>query len=309
MINIIGKRQWFLFFTSILTLACIIFLGVFGLKPGVEFSSGTMLTVGFEKDVPRNELIQEVSSLGYPGAVIQRTGTDYLIRLPVLSDKGKTDLQAALEAKFGKPTVLRFDIVSPLVASETTRNAVIAVARSSVGILLYVTWAFRRMQNSLRYGACAIIAVIHDVVISIGVFAILGALLGWEINLMFVTGVLAVIGYSVNNTVVIFDRIRENALRYPKMNYETVVNNSLVETMTRTLNTSITTIFGILALLLFVGSTIQNFVVVLFIGVVAGTYGSICVSTSLLVMWRKQEWSKLLIPWRQVAPREAVKVS
>ncbi len=294
MINIIGKRQRFLLLSGIMLLACIVFLGVFGLKPGVEFSSGTLLTVGFDEEVPRNELIQEVASLGYPTAVIQHTGEDYLIRLPELSDRAKTELQSGLEAKFGKLNVRGFDIVSPLVATETTRNAIIAVALSSIGILLYVWWAFRRMQNSLRYGACAIIALVHDVLVSMGVFAILGALLGWEINLMFVTGVLAVIGYSVNDTVVIFDRIRENSLRYPKMNFETIVNNSVVETLSRALNTSITTIFGILALLLFVGSTIQNFVVVLFIGVTAGTYSSICLSPSLLVMWKKHELGKLV---------------
>jgi preprotein translocase subunit SecF len=175
-----------------------------------------------------------------------------------------------------------------MVASETTRNAGYAVAAAAIGILLYITWAFRRMPNPLRYGTCAIIALVHDTLVALGVFSILGGILGWEINLMFVTGILAVIGYSVNNTVVVFDRIRENLVKYPRLDFEDVVNNSLVETLSRSLNTSLTTLFVILALLLFVGVSIQNFAVVLLIGVIAGTYSSLFIAPSLLVAWGRR---------------------
>jgi preprotein translocase subunit SecF len=130
--------------------------------------------------------------------------------------------------------------------------------------------------------------------IALGVFAILGAAMGWQINLMFITGVLAVIGYSVNNTVVIFDRIRENLTRGIGGDFETIVNNSLVETLGRSLNTSLTTLIVILALLFFVGATIQNFVVVLIIGVIAGTFSSICIAPSLLVVWDNKEWGRFI---------------
>jgi preprotein translocase subunit SecF len=163
-----------------------------------------------------------------------------------------------------------------------------------VGILLYVTWAFRRMPKPLHYGACAIIALVHDALIALGVFSILGAFLGWQINLMFITGVLAVIGYSVNNTVVIFDRIRENLMKGIGGNFEMVVNNSLVETLGRSINTSLTTLTVILALLFFVGATIQNFVVVLIIGVIAGTFSSVCIAPSLLVVWDNGEWGRFI---------------
>ncbi|GAH36194.1 unnamed protein product, partial [marine sediment metagenome] len=143
------------------------------------------------------------------------------------------------------------------------------------GILLYVTWAFRRMPKPFHYGTCAIIALTHDALVALGVFSILGGILNWQINLMFITGILAVIGYSVNNTVVIFDRIRENLKMSERTDFEIVVNNSLVETLGRSVNTSLTTLIVVLALLLFVGASIQNFVVVLVIGIIAGTFSSI----------------------------------
>jgi len=135
---------------------------------------------------------------------------------------------------------------------------------------------------------------VHDVLVVLGIFSILGSILDWEVNLMFITGVLAVIGYSVNNTVVVFDRIRENLSRGVSANFEIVVNNSLVETMGRSLNTSLTTLMVVLALLLFVGASIQNFSVVLLIGVIAGTYSSICVAPQLLLVWEKGEWGRFL---------------
>ncbi|GAH32202.1 unnamed protein product, partial [marine sediment metagenome] len=161
------------------------------------------------------------------------------------------------------------------VAEETAQNAAIAVAVAAIGILLYVTWAFRRMPNPFRYGTCAIVALVHDALIALGIFSILGGILNWQVNLMFITGILAVIGYSINNTIVVFDRIRENLIKGISPSFEVVVNNSLVETLSRSLNTSLTTLFVVLALLLFVGASIQNFAVVLLSGIIAGTFSSI----------------------------------
>ena len=188
--------------------------------------------------------------------------------------------------------------MSPMVAAETARNAAIAIAVAAVGILLYITWAFRRMPSPFNFGACAVIALINDTLVALGVFAILGGILGWQINLMFITGILAVIGYSVNNTVVVFDRVRENLTRGVSPNFEMVVNNSLVETLGRSLNTSLTTLLVVVALLLFVGASIQNFAVVLLVGIIAGTYSSLCVAPMLLVIWRRGEWGRFLHPTR-----------
>jgi len=295
MFDIIGKRFWFFAVSGVLIIACIISLVTFGLKAGVEFSSGSVMTIGFEQEVDQDSLREELASLGYANVIIQRVGEqDFLIRLPELSGGEKTDLEVGLTASLGNLEVKEFDAVSPMVATETTRNAAIAVAVAAVGILLYIAWAFRRMPNPFRYGTCAIIALVHDALIALGVFSILGGTLGWEINLMFVTGILAVIGYSVNNTVVVFDRIRENLTRDAKSGFEVVVNNSLVSTLGRSLNTSLTTLFVVLALFLFVGVQIQNFAIVLIIGAIVGTYSSLCVAPTLLVVWRKGEWGRLI---------------
>ena len=147
------------------------------------------------------------------------------------------------------------------------------------------------MPRPFRYGTCAVIALVHDVLVVLGIFAIIGSFMNWEVNLMFITGILAVIGYSVNNTVVVFDRIRENLRQGVSADFEVVVNSSLVETLSRSLNTSLTTLAVVIALVLFVGVSIQNFAVVLLIGVIAGTYSSLFVAPQLLVVWEKRRWS------------------
>jgi len=300
MLDIIGKRIWFLSVSGIFALLCVIFLVAFGLKMGIEFSSGSMMTVGFEQKVEQSDLEEELASLGYTNAIVQSTGAgDFFIRTRELSGGDKTALESALTVRFGSLMVGEFDSVSPMIATETARNAAIAIVIASIGILLYITWAFRRMPSPLHYGTCGVIALALNMMVVLGVFALLGAILKWQINLMFITGILAVIGYSVNNTVVIFDRIRENLKRGVSPKFEVVVNNSLIESLGRSFNTSITTLIVVLALLLFVGATIQNFAVVLLIGIVFGTFSSIYIAPPLLVVWEKGEWRRLLtrLPW------------
>ena len=294
MTDIVGKRFWFFVAAGTIILFSIISLANFGLKPGIELSSGSMLTVSFEQTVVKSELQEEMASAGYPGALIQQTGEGgFLIRTEELSGEEKTVLEDALQNRFGATTESEFYSVSPMVASETARNAGIAIAVAAIGILLYITWAFRRMPKPFRYGVCALIGLGHDILVALGVFAVLGGMFGWEINLMFITGILAVVGYSVNNTVVVFDRIRENLSRRVSTDFKTVVNNSIAETISRSLNTSLTTLFVILAMLLFVGASIQNFAVVMLIGVIAGTFSSVCIAPNLLVVWEEGKWSSL----------------
>ena len=301
MFDIIGKRFWFLLIAGIVILISIVSLIGFGLKAGVEFSSGSILNIRFEEQVEQEQLKQEVATLGHPNAIIQRTGAgDFLIRTRELSGAEKTQLENDLMARFGQLTEAEFYSVSPMVATETANNAAIAVAIAAIGVLLYVTWAFHRMPKPFLYGISAVIALGHDALVALGVFSILGGLLDWEINLMFITGILAVIGYSVNNTVVVFDRIRENLQLGVSADFEVVVNNSLVETLGRSINTSLTTLFVVLALLFFVGVSIQNFAVVLLIGVIVGTFSSVCIAPTLLVIWEKGEWGRL-VRWLPVA--------
>ena len=307
MIDIAGKRFKFFLISGVVIIIGVISLLTFSLKLGIEFSSGTLLTVDFEQTVAQGELGQELADLGYTDVIIQHTGAgDFLIRTHELSDQERAQLLATLEAKFGGLTQPEFSTISPMIATETMRTAAIAVVLAAIGILLYVTWAFRRMPRPFRYGTCAIIALLHDVLVALGVFSILGGILNWQVNMMFITGILAVIGYSVNNIVVIFDRIRENLRMGVSADFEVVVNNSLVETLGRSLNTSLTTLIAVLALLFFVWASIKNFVVVLMIGVIAGTFDAICIAPTLLVVWDKGEWGRF-IQWLPLSRAAAKK--
>ncbi|MDP2729895.1 MAG: protein translocase subunit SecF [Dehalococcoidales bacterium] len=296
MFNIVSKRFWFFLASGIVILAGIISMTTFGrLKAGIEFSSGSIMTVNFEQEVTKTRLEEELAGLGYTNVIIQRAGeNDWLIRLPELTAQAKSELGTGLTAALGHFEIREFDSVSPMIATETVRTAGIAVAIATIGILLYVTWVFRRMPHPFRYGTCAIIALIHDALVAITVFSILSGVMGWEVNLMFVIGILTVIGYSINDTVVIFDRIRENLTIDIKADFETIVNNSLVETLPRSLNTSLTTAFVVLALILFVGASIQNFAVPLLTGIITGTYSSIGIASPLLVVWQKGEWRRFI---------------
>lgn len=305
MIDIIGKRFRFFLISGIVILIGIVSLLTFGLKSGIEFSSGSLLTVDFEQEVEQRQLKQALVDLGYADALTQRTGAgDFIIRTHELSREDKAQLEAGLEAKFGKLTEPEFSSVSPMIATETVQTAAVAVVVAAVGILLYVTWAFRRMPKPFHYGTCAIITLVHDALVALGIFSIFGGILNWQINLMFITGILAVIGYSVNNTVVIFDRIRENLKLEERADFEVIVNNSTVETLGRSLNTSFTTLIVVVALMLFVGASIQNLVVVLIIGIIAGTFSSIGIAPALLVVWDKREWGRFL-QWLPISAAKA----
>ena len=293
--NIIGKRFYFFAISALIIVVGFISLATFGLRYGIEFSSGSIVRMSFEQAVTLGDLRQELGSLGYGNALIQHTEAgDYIIRTHELDREEKTALEEALAAKFGQLQETEFNTVSPMVARETAQNAAIAVAVAAIGILLYITWAFHRMPKPFHYGSCAVIALVHDTLMALGIFSIIGGVLGWEVDLKFIIGILAVIGYSVNNTVVVFDRIRENQTLGVSPDFEVVVNRSLVETLSRSLNTSLTTLFVVLALMLFVGVAIQNFAAVLLIGIVAGTFSSIGIAPSLLVVWERGEWGRFL---------------
>jgi preprotein translocase subunit SecF len=297
--DIIGKRYRYFIISALLVVASIIALSTVGLKGGIEFSSGTVLTIPFENTVEYDQVRDIVSEQGYTTAIVQSAGSnEYIIRTVELTDTQRTALEDALTQQLGPTGEISRADVNPKTAAETVRQSIIAILAASVGILLYIAWAFRRMPHPFRYGACAVIALVHDAIVALGIFSILGAILNWEINLMFITGLLAVIGYSVNNMVVIFDRIRENTIRGLHPEFAVTVNGSLVETLSRSMNTTLTTLLTVMAVLLFVGSDIQNFAIVLLIGIVAGTFDSIFVAPALLVVWDRGEWHRFL-PWKR----------
>jgi len=214
---------------------------------GVEFTSGTLLRFHFDQPVSQSELREALSGLGYTDVVIQNTsGGDYYVRTREITTEERQTLETGLADKLGKVTETGANTVSPLAAAQTVRVAIIAVAIAAAGILLYISWAFRKMPNPFRYGVSAVATLLFDVLMVLGTFAILGSFLGWEVNLVFITGILGVIGYSINNCVIIFDRIRENQLKGVSPDFAVVVNNSIVETLGRCLNTNITTLFPVL---------------------------------------------------------------
>ncbi|MBI4297104.1 MAG: protein translocase subunit SecF [Chloroflexi bacterium] len=260
------------------------------------------------EEVTPEKLIQKLTDLGYSSeAAPERAGLDtYLIRTRVLEKTEAESLRAALETRFGPLASYNFFEVSPLVAAERARNASFAVVAASAAILLYITWAFRRMTRPFLYGTFAVVALIHDTLVVLGIFSILGKVLGTEIDSMFITGILTVIGYSVHDTIVVFDRIRENTARGMARDLETTINISLNETMSRSLNTSLTIFFTLFALALIGGVTLRNFMLVLIIGIIVGTYSSICIASQLLVVWERGELKKLTrwLPLRQRGPQQ-----
>lgn len=294
--DVVGKRFWFFLISALVIIPGIISLAVYGLNWGVEFSSGTTMTLRCDTEVSQEQFRQAMMDLGYREAVIQRTEEgDFFVRIRELSLDERETLLSGLKDKLGTDVTLRDAYsVSPILAAETARNAAIAVLIAAIFMMLYIAWAFRHMPKPLRWGTVAVIALAHDVLVVLGIFSILGWAAGVQVDSLFITGILTVVGYSINNIVVVFDRIRENVSRGISKDFEVTVNSSILETMGRCLNTSLTTLFTIVALLLLGGITLRYFVLVLFIGVVAGTYDSICVAGQLLVVWDKGEWGRFL---------------
>jgi preprotein translocase subunit SecF len=302
MIDFVGKRQWFFLISWILIVIGIVSLVISQiqikspLQLGIDFTGGTSMILQFSPPVEQSQLREEMAELGYNEARIQDAGEgNFIIHTREITADEARDLAEKLGVELDSQ-VERTDyyFVSGTVAGKTARNAFIAVIVAAVAMMLYIVWAFRRMPNPFRWGTCAVIALIHDVLIIVGIFSLLGLLAGVAVDAMFITGLLAVVGYSINNTVVIFDRIRENVSRQIRPDFAATINDSLVETLGRCLNTALTTIFVLLALFLFGGATIQYFVLVLLLGVIIGTYSSICISSQLLVVWEKREWRALL---------------
>jgi preprotein translocase subunit SecF len=293
MINIVENRLWFFIISALLVVVGIISLSVFGLKTGIDFSSGSLLTVKFDQAVSAETVTSELPGLGYTGSVETDAHGNIVIRTVELTTPQKAKLEQDLITKFGNLTELEFISLDPTVARKTAQSAAIATVVASVGILLYIAFAFRKMPKPFHFGVCAVAGLLLDVVVVLGVFSVLGKLVNWEIDLVLVTGILTVIGYAVNDTIVVFDRIRENQKKNPGSDFGLVVNNSLNEVMTRELATGVGVLFVLIALLLFVGPTIKNLVVVLMVGIYFGTFTSVFVAAPLLVVWEKRSWGSL----------------
>jgi preprotein translocase subunit SecF len=292
-LNIIQKRYFFFGLSLLVIIPGLLALILWGMPLSIDFSGGSLLEVRFTSGTtPQiSEVRTLYQGLGFDDALVQTSGQDTLIvRTKHMEETQKSQIMQALQAKYGDITLQRFDSVGPSIGKEVTVRAAQAVAVAAIFITIYITYAFRGVPHAFRYGVSAIIAMLHDILVVIGIEAILGKTLGWETDALFLTALMTVIGFSVHDTIVVFDRIRENANIYRRLPYETLVNHAVVQTMSRSINTQLTVMITLLALALLGGQTIRHFVVILLIGILSGTYSSIFNAAAILVVWENQEW-------------------
>lgn len=292
MLKILKYYKYLFAFSGIVLIAGLFSLGFYGLHLGIDFKGGTITELEYTA-APDMSNIRRVVDEQVKGAQLQTAGdTGVLIKTGVMSPEEHQKLVAALKDKTGKFEEKRFELIGPVIGQELRSDALWQLVLVSLGIVLYIAYAFRRIQRPItawRFGWAAVIALLHDLLVVLGIFSLLGHFKGIEIDSMFVTAMLTVLGFSVHDTIVVFDRIRENVKIFAGQPLEFVINHSITQTIVRSLNTSLTVLFVLLALLLFGGESIRYFVLALFIGVITGTYSSIFVASPLLVLWQK--WS------------------
>ena len=303
MIDIVGKRYWYFALSLLVIIPGLVAMGIHWSQKGqpfelaIDFTGGTVQELKFGK--PQNFQTDEVAAIfGRFGmnpidVHVQPSGNDTLvIRTKELANEIKVQAQAALKEKYGDFTELRADTVGPAVWREVTTTATYAVFAAATFILLYITIAFRKLPKPFRYGVCAIISMLHDVLVVIGLASIFALAFGWEVDALFLPALLTVIGFSVHDTIVVFDRIRENLQRMRGLKFEEVVNHSIIQTLDRSINTQLTVLFTLAALILFGGVTTRQFVLTLFIGIISGSYSSIFNAAPLVVVWENGEIGK-----------------
>ncbi len=303
--NIIKNRYLYFLISLLVIIPGIVFMIInwrttgSPLMLGIDFRGGSLLEVQFDGTRPSVEdmstLYKEFSATeaSLENPTIQPLGEDaYSIRTKQISDETKGVLVAEFESRFKvTPIVLNFTSVSPSIGEEVTASAGYAIAFAALAILLYIWFAFNKVEHPVRYGTAAVIAMLHDVLVVLGVEAMFGYFFGWEADALFLTAVLTVIGFSVHDTIVVFDRVRENSHILRRLNYETLVNHSIVQTFDRSITTQLTVMFTLTALALFGGDSIRHFVIILLVGILSGTYSSIFNAAPILVVWENREWN------------------
>lgn len=308
------KRRGFYFLLSgaVLVPGVVSLLISPSLKAGIEFSSGATFTVQYEESsISKDQVQKALADMGHGESRVQKTGDgEFLIRTAALQGASgppvgpappseRDRVVAGLEA-LGSLKVTNFNQVSEIVSREIGRQATIAVLVAAIAILLYISWSFRNVAKSYRYGIAAVVAALHDALFILGAFSIFGKLFGTEVNSMFITGLLTIVGFSVHDTIVVFDRIRENVSHYRGVPFDEVVNASLTETVARSINTSFTVLLTVIALLLMGAGSIDVLLLVLLLGIVSGTYSSIFIAAQILVAWEDGDLARL---WRRFVPR------
>ncbi|WP_408956647.1 protein translocase subunit SecF [Natroniella sp. ANB-PHB2] len=281
-----GKRKIWMSISAVLIIIGIVSLLTQGLNLGIDFAGGTIIEFGFEDRVETqeiNEILAEFD-LEERSVVQQVEDNGILIRTDELAHEELTSLQNRIQEEFPTATMLRTDVVGPTIGEELSRGALLALLVASIAIVIYISVRFE-----FKFAMAAIIALLHDILIVVGLFSILGR----QVNQPLIAALLTIIGYSINDTIVIFDRIREKLnFASKRETFEESANTAVVETLPRSINTSITTLLPILAILFLGGTTIQNFMIALLVGMLAGTYSSIFIASPVLVEWTKRNDAK-----------------
>lgn len=291
--NILGKRYYFFGLSLLFILVGVVIMLTKGIPLSIDFTGGSLLEVKFNNQSPETTDIYTVyDEAQIEDVQVQTSDTgSYIIRSQFLDNETRDTVLASLTENIGELSVIRFDSVGPSIGEQVTSRGALAVVVSSLLVVLFIAWSFRGISNAFRYGICAILAMIHDVAIIFSATAVGSLLWGWEIDSLFLTALLTVIGFSMQDTIVVFDRIRENSNIYRRLNFETLVNHSIVQTLQRSINTQLMTVeFLLLALAMFGGITLREFASILLIGLLSGTYSSIFIAAPILVLWENREW-------------------
>ena len=298
MFNIVQKRRWYFIFSGILIALSIAAMGVsyvrYGqpLRIGIDFTGGSIFVLEFEDAVNEDQIRDVFDEFGLESAIVQPLGAPseyrWQVRTREVTAEEVGELLTALE---GVGTLnrdaLTFDTVEPAIGTEVARAAGLAILVASLIIVAFMWFSFRKVPNAFRYGVCTIAGMSHNLIIAFGFFALMGIVAGWEVDSLFLTATLTVIGFSVQDVIVVFDRIRENIPKYRREPFEKVVNRSILETIHRSLATQLNAMFVMVAIILFGGATIKPFISVLLVGMVSETYSAIFIAVPLLVVWEK----------------------
>ena len=297
MFNIVEKRRWYFLFSAVLILlsigAMVLSYERFGqpLRLGIDFTGGSIFVLKFQERASEGDIRSVFADYGLDSAIIQPLGdpadNTWQVRTREVTANEVGDILTALEERVGPidRDALNFDTVEPAVGNEVTRAAGLAILVAAFVIVMFMWFSFRRVPNAFRYGVCTIAGMLHNLIISFGFYALMGVIAGWEMDALFLTAILTVIGFSVQDVIVVFDRIRENIPRHRNEPFETVVNRSILETIHRSLATQLNAMFVMIAIILFGGMTIKPFISTMLVGMVSETYSAIFIAVPLLVVW------------------------
>lgn len=299
MYNIIGKKNWWFCFSAVLSALSLAAILIWGLKLSIDFTGGSLLEVAYQPNRPSVEKITEVlQPLNLESLRVQPSAdNEFFIRFESVDEPRHQEILGALKnVQVDNQTLqgqeLKFESIGPTIGNELKDKAVQAIVLVLILIIAYIAYAFRHVSKpvaSWKYGVAAVIALFHDIFVVIGIYAILGHFFNVEVDILFVTALLTILGFSVHDTIVTFDRTRENLFKLRGQSFEEVVNLSVNETIVRSLNTSLTTLFALLAVYIFGGESIRYFVLALILGVIIGTYSSIFIASPIVVLWNSKK--------------------